>query len=229
MAATDASQKLSRLPLLPGSFYRFRLRFLTTLVAVLAIPARNVSGAHSSILVPMIGNGSGDDAARQENQHHHEHGCPSHCGKTTPPPRTATSCREPRTSTTQPVVGAEWEEVVEVCSWTCLRLACMTDERFARTRRRDPSPRGGGSARIPCRCEDGAAGVAVHDTDSAEPLRGPGRACRSLRPPLAASSFHARRGQRRGLDDDPRARGISSRWSAISSRIDRGFLPVKAR
>ena len=88
------------LPLLPGSFYRFRLRLLTTLIAVVAIPASNVGTAHSAVLVPMIGNGAGGDAARREDQHHYEHGRPSHLRQDTPPPRTATSCREPRTSTT---------------------------------------------------------------------------------------------------------------------------------
>ena len=84
------------LPLLPGSFYRFRLRFLARLIAVLAIPTRNVGTAHSSVLVPMIGNGTGGNPARQEDQHHHEHGRPSHPPQDTPPPRTTTSCREPR-------------------------------------------------------------------------------------------------------------------------------------
>ena len=97
------------LPLLPGSFYRFRLRDLATLIAGVAVPARNVGGAYAGVLVPMVGNGGGGYAACQEHQHHHEHGRPSHLH--TPPPRTATSCRDPRTSTTlRP--GAPWRLAV---------------------------------------------------------------------------------------------------------------------
>jgi len=49
-------------------------------------------------------------------------------------------------------------------------------------RGRDPCPWGRGRACIPRRWEDGAAGIAVHNPGSEEPLRDPAWACRSLRP-----------------------------------------------
>ena len=49
------------LPLLPGSFYRFRLRLLTTLIAVVAIPASNVGTAS-------FGCSCADDRQRRRRQ-----------------------------------------------------------------------------------------------------------------------------------------------------------------
>ena len=81
---------------LPCRFDLFRLRFLAALVAVLAVPARDVGGTQPRDLVPMIGHGDDGDSARQEDQGHRNHRQVSHRQS----PRRATIGDTVRASTT---------------------------------------------------------------------------------------------------------------------------------